>query len=105
MKLEIEVTGCKDCPFLKWGKNYGNDGRDSEEVCFCEKGAFGNPQSSPMNLGYSSGEKVIPKVPSKKCPYILDFLAEALLEEFGWNISTKKRMLEIFDDFGIEIKE
>lgn len=93
MKLEIEVTGCKDCPFLKWGKNYGNDGRDSEEVCFCEKGAF------------SSGEKVIPKVPSKECPYILDFLAEALLEEFGWNISTKKRMLEIFTDFGIEIKE
>mgnify|MGYP000586219401 CR=1 FL=1 len=54
MKLEIEVTGCKDCPFLKWGKNYGNDGRDSEEVCFCEKGVF------------SSGEKVAPKIPPKK---------------------------------------
>ena len=105
MKLEIEVTGCKDCPFLKWGKTYGNDGRDGEEVCFCEKRAFGNPQSSPMKLGYSSGEKVVPKVPPKKCPYILDFLAEALLEEFGWNISTKKRMLEIFDDFEIEVKE
>ena len=54
---------------------------------------------------FINGEKVIPKVPSKECPYILDFLAEKLLEEFGWNISTKKRMLEIFDDFGIKIKE
>ena len=100
MKLEIEITGCVNCPYLKWGKYY-----DEEEVCFCEKGAFGNPQCSPMKPRFSNGERVAPKIPPKKCPYILDFLAEALLEEFGWNISTKKRMLEIFDDFGIEVKE
>lgn len=105
MKLEIEVTGCKNCPHLNWGKTYGNDGRDGVRVYYCDKRAFGNPQSSPMHHGYSSGERDIPKVPSKECPYILDFLAEALLEEFGWNISTKERMLEIFKDFGIEIKE
>ena len=88
MKLEIEITGCVNCPYLKWGKYY-----DEEEVCFCEKGAF------------SSGEKVVPKVPPKKCPYILDFLVKILLKEFGWNISTKKKMLEVFEDFGIEINE
>lgn len=100
MKLEIEITGCRDCPYLKWGKDY-----DEEEVCFCEKRAFGNPQCSPMKQGFSSGEKVAPKVPPKKCPYILDFLVERLLKEFGWNISTKKKMLEVFEDFGIEVNE
>lgn len=28
MKIEIEVTGCSDCPNLRVGKTYGNDGRD-----------------------------------------------------------------------------
>ena len=29
MKLEIEVTEYKKKKFLKWGKNYSNDGRDT----------------------------------------------------------------------------
>ena len=36
-KVNLEITSCKDCPFLKIGMSYSTDGWDRGEDWFCKK--------------------------------------------------------------------
>ena len=80
MKIEIEITGCGDCIYLKSGRSYGNDGRDGVRVFYCRQGAFG--QKGAVYGDYDMGLNYIPKVPPKGCPYFksdsFDLLAQDL---------------------------
>lgn len=63
--IDYEVTGCSDCPHLKKGKTFGNDGRDGVLVYKCDKGVFGGKCS----YGCDTGLYKKPKVPPYGCPY------------------------------------
>ena len=80
MKIEIEITGCGDCIYLKSGRSYGNDGRDGTRVFYCLQGAFG--QKGAIYRDYDMGLDYVPKVPPKGCPYFdsdtFDLLAQDL---------------------------
>ena len=41
MKIEIDITGCRDCICLKQEEDYGNFGRKSQQCFIAKKGAFG----------------------------------------------------------------
>lgn len=63
--LEFEINKCGECPFIKTGWTFGNDGRDGRTVYICSKGAFGILKDK---LGYSEGLIKIPDDIPKKCP-------------------------------------
>lgn len=64
VKIDYEITGCNDCPYLRKGTDFGNDGRT---VYICSKGAYGG--FGKGDFGTDSGPYRIPKVPPYKCPY------------------------------------
>ena len=64
-----------------------------------DKVVFLSPSTQEFNVGYGNfGTE------EYRMNRIAD-IVERLLKEFGWNISTKKKMLEVFEDFGIEVNE
>ena len=67
MKITIEVFGCVECPYLKTGKTYGNDGRDGETVYLCKLGAFGHKLKGVYE-GYSEGKRIAPSYIPENCP-------------------------------------
>ena len=67
MKITIEVKGCHECPYLKRGRTYGNDGRDGEIVYYCVKGAFGKKLTG-IYEGYTEGLHHIPSHIPTNCP-------------------------------------
>ena len=91
MKIEIEVTGCSDCPSLRKGKTYGNDGRDGWLVYICEKGAFGGRDG----LFYDYGETRIPKVPPVKCPYFNSHLIDRVADGLNVKVKDLKEILDL----------
>lgn len=64
--LNLEVNSCRECPKLKKGRTFGNDGRDGVLVYICSEGAFGGDDG----WGYSTGLKVAPKDIPTDCPYL-----------------------------------
>ena len=68
MKITIEVKGCHECPYLKRGRTYGNDGRDGEIVYYCVKGAFGKILTG-IYEGYTEGPSFKPFYIPHNCPY------------------------------------
>lgn len=67
MKVTVDVNSCKDCPFLKTGYTYGNDGRDGSLVYICKLGAFGGIDSTPGYEGYARGLFKLPDGIHKNC--------------------------------------
>lgn len=96
MKISIDVTGCQDCPYLRTGRTFGNDGRDGRTVFKCSKGVFGGKD----DWGYSYGEYTVPKVAPYGCPFFksnpIDRVASKL------NVSIDK-LEEILKDEHCEI--
>ena len=92
MKIEIEVTSCSDCPSLKWGSTFGNDGRDGVKVCYCEQGAFGE-KSCPKEMGATNGRNIVPSVPPLGCPYFNSTPLERVADRLGISSSTLQDIL------------
>lgn len=89
MKIEIEVTGCSDCPSLRKGRTYGNDGRDGTLVYICKKGAFGGVD----RLYGDYGEIKIPKVPPIKCPYFNSNPVNRIADELNITLDKLNKIL------------
>ena len=67
IQVEFEFDDCYQCPFIRKGRTYGNDGRDGQVVFICAKGAFGNINDFQKH-GYVSGLSSIEGI-HKNCPF------------------------------------
>lgn len=90
MKIELNITGCKDCPYLKHGYSFGNDGRDGSLVYYCKNGCFGREDSYK---GYYNGFSHIPKYPPLKCPYFTSDKYKELATYLNISVENLKHVL------------
>lgn len=92
INIEYDFTSCKSCPFLKEGNSFGEDGRGTDTIYFCSKGAFGGRDQ--FHKSYERGYNRIPKVPPCNCPYIESDINEVLADRLDMALWRLKEILE-----------
>ena len=100
VKIEVEVTGCHDCPFLKSGEMYDMYGAPDGTVYYCDKDVFGrSPECHPRG---AKGKTTIPKYPPTNCPYFKSDPLEIIVKNLGLCV-TKENLQEILDEYNLKI--
>ena len=100
MKIEVEVTGCHDCPFLKWGETYNMYGKYDGNVCYCDKEVFG---TEPGHLPRGAKGKIeVPKYPPTNCPYFKSDPLDIIVKNLGLCVA-KEEIQEILDEYNLKI--
>lgn len=66
VSIDYEFDTCRDCPYLRTGRSFGNDGRDGSTVYICRKGCFGGTD----DIYGDFGELKKPTTPPYSCPFI-----------------------------------
>lgn len=97
ISVDYEITGCVDCPYLRTGRTYGNDGRDGWTVYICSKGVFGGT-GDWGDFGLDRKPKIAPY----GCPYLNATAIERVASKI--NITTKE-FEKILKDEHCEVKE
>lgn len=119
INIEVEITGCIDCPFCKqkWNEltmEMENKGIPSS-VWICEKGAYGKLEECrgilPSNCGtYYSGETFRPEYPPYfGCPYftvdkLTAFVNELNKESISHSGINEDIVIELWEKYGITME-
>jgi len=90
VSIDYEFDNCRNCPYLRTAKTYGNNGRDGDTVYICDKGCFGRRCLD----GYNSGLQLIPTEIPYGCPFRdRDETIDKLLNMFDDLPSNKKTII------------
>lgn len=88
--INLEVTGCKNCPYTRIGRSFGNDGRDGSTVYICTQGAFGGKYDDGFG---EFGPSSLPSIPPLKCPILKYDAMERVASKINIKVDALRKIL------------